>query len=348
MKKICLTLFIILSAYQFSMAQWTTSGTNIYYNSGNVAIGTTTPDAKLVVAGSGIIENLTNTLDQDLKFSLTTTGAIDKYALIAPSTATNLAFGVASLEKMRITNSGYVGIGTTTPGTKLDVNGAISMQSFGNISSQRSTNNNYTNLFLGGAIKDNNDGTFTVIGDGGSNYFAAIRMDNGTSNLGTINFYTGPSTGGSNYTVTNANLASNLCMTMTNGNVAIGTTDPKGYKFAVNGNAIATSMTVKLNSNWPDYVFKKDYQLPSLEEVKTYIDQNHHLPEMPSEDKIAKDGVNLGEMNKLLVKKMEELTLYLIEKDNKDKEQTAQLTSQQEQINKLKGQIELLIKNSSK
>ncbi|MFI5163410.1 MAG: hypothetical protein ACHQHN_19175 [Sphingobacteriales bacterium] len=98
-----------------------------------------------------------------------------------------------------------------------------------------------------------------------------------------------------------------------NGNVSIGTTNPQDYKLAVNGSAIATSMTVKLYANWPDYVFKKDYQLPKLTDIKTYIDANHRLPDMPSEQQIAKDGLNLGEMNKLLVKKVEELTLYLID-----------------------------------
>jgi hypothetical protein len=96
-------------------------------------------------------------------------------------------------------------------------------------------------------------------------------------------------------------------------------------------------MTVKLYSDWPDYVFKKDYQLPSLKEVKAYIDRNQHLQEMPSEQEIAKDGLNLGEMNKLLVKKVEELTLYLIEKDNKDKQQ-------QEQIDQLIKQVKSLLK----
>jgi hypothetical protein len=121
------------------------------------------------------------------------------------------------------------------------------------------------------------------------------------------------------------------------GNVGVGTADTKGYKFAVNGSAIATSMTVKLYANWPDYVFKKNYQLPSLKEVKAYIDKNRHLPEMPSEQEIAKDGLNLGEMNKLLVKKVEELTLYLIEKDKKDKQQ-------QEQIDQLIKQVKSLRK----
>lgn len=103
---------------------------------------------------------------------------------------------------------------------------------------------------------------------------------------------------------------------VSSGNVGIGTTDTKGYKLAVNGNVIATSMIVKLYANWPDYVFKKSYKLPSLLEVKSYIDKNQHLPEMPSETDVKQNGINLGEMNKILTKKIEEPTLYLIDQQN--------------------------------
>jgi hypothetical protein len=138
----------------------------------------------------------------------------------------------------------------------------------------------------------------------------------------------------------------NTVLNPNGGSVAIGTSNPAGYMFAVNGSAVATSMTVKLNVNWPDYVFKKDYQLASLQEVKTYIDQNHHLPEMPSAEQISKDGLNLGEMNKLLTKKVEELTLYLIEKDQQQKKQADELKMQQDEIQQLKEQVQILIKTT--
>lgn len=130
------------------------------------------------------------------------------------------------------------------------------------------------------------------------------------------------------------------------GNVGIGTTDTKGYKLGVNGSVIATSVTVKLNSAWPDYVFKSAYQLPSLTEVKSYIDQNQHLPEIPSAEEVEKNGQNLGEMNKLLMKKVEELTLYAIENEQKDKEKDKLLTSLQEQINLLKQQLTAITGNA--
>ncbi|WP_052496345.1 hypothetical protein [Pedobacter lusitanus] len=105
------------------------------------------------------------------------------------------------------------------------------------------------------------------------------------------------------------------------GNVGIGTNNPT-EALSVNGNIRSKEIKVEAE-NWPDYVFKPDYQLPSLADVKTYIDKNQRLPDMPSEHEVAKQGVQLGEMNKLLVKKIEELTLYLID-----------LKSENEQIKK--------------
>lgn len=104
------------------------------------------------------------------------------------------------------------------------------------------------------------------------------------------------------------------------GNVAIGTTDPKGYKLAVAGNVIAESVTVKLQGYWPDYVFEDNYILPDLHETESFIKANRHLPGIPSAREVEENGISLGEMNAKLLKKIEELTLYLIEK-NKDIEE---------------------------
>ncbi len=100
------------------------------------------------------------------------------------------------------------------------------------------------------------------------------------------------------------------------GFVGIGTTTPR-EALSVNGSIRSKEVKVE-TSNWPDYVFKQTYRLKSLAEVKSFIDKNHHLPEIPTKIEVATDGQNLGEMNKLLLKKIEELTLYLIDlkKDN--------------------------------
>jgi hypothetical protein len=219
-----------------------------------------------------------------------------------------------ALSGLRVDQNGNVGIGTSSPDAKLAVNGNISFTGgSGSLSSNRSPINGYTNLFLGGAIADQANGSYKVFTDGGSNFFSAIKMDNWGGNVGAIKFYSGQSTGGTSYNISNAELENYARMTIVNGNVGIGTTDPKGYKLAVAGKAIAEEVTVKLQANWPDYVFEPTYQLSPLDSIKTYIDKNKHLPEVPSAKEMEKNGVNLGEMNMLLLKKIEELTLYVIE-----------------------------------
>jgi hypothetical protein len=127
----------------------------------------------------------------------------------------------------------------------------------------------------------------------------------------------------------------NMTINPNGGNVGIGTANPGSFKLAVNGGIHSQSVNVDL-TGWSDYVFKQDYKLPSLTEVKSYMDQNHHLPDMPSEQEVVKDGINLGEMNKLLTKKVEELTLYPLQ----EQEQTGKLIkAQQQEINLLKKQF---------
>jgi hypothetical protein len=100
------------------------------------------------------------------------------------------------------------------------------------------------------------------------------------------------------------------------GSVGIGTTNPGSYKLAVAGKIAATGevkVFVDGTTNFPDYVFDPSYKLPTLEETEKYIQENHHLPEVPTAADIAKDGMSLNEMNIILLKKVEELTLHLIE-----------------------------------
>lgn len=112
------------------------------------------------------------------------------------------------------------------------------------------------------------------------------------------------------------------------GNVGIGTITPN-EKLSVNGKIRAHEVKVE-TANWPDYVFEQDYKILGLQELAAYIKINKHLPEMPSALEVSKNGVELGEMNKLLLKKIEELTIYLIE--------------QNKEINKLKQDLSVLKK----
>lgn len=121
----------------------------------------------------------------------------------------------------------------------------------------------------------------------------------------------------------------NLLMVKANGSVGIGTTDTKGYKLAVNGSGIFTQVKVKVFNAWPDYVFSDNYSLPSLQSLEQFINVHKHLPEIPGEKEVLADGQDLGEMNRLLLKKVEELTLYIIQLNKK-------VDAQQEEISKLK------------
>ncbi|KXX71242.1 hypothetical protein [Flammeovirga sp. SJP92] len=95
------------------------------------------------------------------------------------------------------------------------------------------------------------------------------------------------------------------------GKVGIGTTTPDAM-LAVNGNIKAKEVKVT-NENWPDYVFEDSYALKPLSEVEAHIKKYKHLPDVPSAKEIEEDGVNLGESDAVLLRKVEELTLYLIE-----------------------------------
>lgn len=96
------------------------------------------------------------------------------------------------------------------------------------------------------------------------------------------------------------------------GYVGIATANPDAY-LTVNGDVHAKSVRVDLSVPGPDYVFERDYKLPSLSVLDAFIQTNKHLPEVSSAKEMEKNGVNLGDMNMTLLKKVEELTLYVIE-----------------------------------
>jgi hypothetical protein len=103
-----------------------------------------------------------------------------------------------------------------------------------------------------------------------------------------------------------------------------------------NGNLWSKQVVVALTNPWADYVFKSTYRLSTLAEVKAYIAKNHHLADMPSEQEVVKSGINLGEMDIKLLRKVEELTLYLVDlkRDNDElRQQNKTLKQNQQAIN---------------
>lgn len=95
-----------------------------------------------------------------------------------------------------------------------------------------------------------------------------------------------------------------------NTGIGIGTNNPQ-YKLDVNGTIRAKE--VKVETGWADFVFSPDYSLPALSEVEAHIKEHKHLPGIPTEAEVKKNGANLGEMNVMLLQKVEELTLYMIQ-----------------------------------
>ena len=98
------------------------------------------------------------------------------------------------------------------------------------------------------------------------------------------------------------------------GNVGIGTTTTGSHKLAVEGTIGARGITVTSVNPWPDYVFKPGYSLRTLADIESYIQVHQHLPGIPSAAEINESGgIELAEMNRKLLEKVEELTLYIIQ-----------------------------------
>lgn len=116
-----------------------------------------------------------------------------------------------------------------------------------------------------------------------------------------------------------------------NGNVGIGTDNPQ-EKLSVNGTVLAKKVIVKADG-WPDYVFSRNYKLRSLNSIEAYISKYHHLPDVPSASKVEKGGLDVGSIQAALLRKIEELTLYMLKqgKEMEDlKKEIVALKSSQE------------------
>ncbi len=110
------------------------------------------------------------------------------------------------------------------------------------------------------------------------------------------------------------------------GKVGIGTTAPT-TALTVKGTILATKIQILSDDEIPasDYVFKEDYKLKTLNEVEEFVNENKHLPEVPSAKEFKENGYSVGEMDDILLRKIEELTLYIID--------------QQKEIDELKKQV---------
>ncbi|SHF79396.1 hypothetical protein SAMN03080594_107160 [Arenibacter palladensis] len=274
---------LLINGAPLPESPWSLSGSNTFYNAGRVGIGTNNPGFALDVAGT---VNATNLLINGAPL---------------PGSPWSLS-GVNTFY-----NAGRVGIGTNNPGFALDVAGTV----------------NATNLLINGAPLPASPWSVS----GSETYYISGNVGIGTNNPnfdldvdGTINansiLINGTLITASPWTVSGTNVYYNA-----GGRVGIGITNvPNGYALAVDGNVLAEEIRVELSQNWPDFVFTKNYDLPTLKEVERHILEKGHLENIPSAAEVRLNGIMLGEMNAKLLQKIEELTLYIIDQQKEIEE----------------------------
>jgi hypothetical protein len=211
----------------------------------------------------------------------------------------------SSLERMKIDRLGNIGIGTSNPAAPLDI--------------QRPVN-------ITGA-----NSHFYLRQSAGGSFGVKLSMDNtaltGGKNWELINTSDDASEGGGKFFFFNRTDSKYGLVMDSDGNTGIGTLHPT-QKLSVNGN-IAARKVIITQTVWSDYVFASDYKLRSLGSLEAFIKQNHHLPDIPSAKEVEEKGISVGDNQALLLKKIEELTLYIID--------LKKITEkQQRQINRLK------------
>jgi hypothetical protein len=148
----------------------------------------------------------------------------------------------------------------------------------------------------------------------------------------------------------NSNIWFSTANSTSNGKIYLGSTAvypnaTGNYRLFVEGGILTEKVKVALRSsaNWADYVFANDYKLMPLNEVEAFVKTNKHLPGIDSAEQLAKDGIDVAQMQSKQMEKIEELTLYIIDQDKKIAEQAKALEKNSKELEALKLQIQALI-----
>jgi hypothetical protein len=298
-------------------------------SNGFVGIGSTatTPQTRLQVGGDILATTSTGVPASAAQIHANTTFSTfglpdytwsgDLQTGIFHPAAKTIGFAIGNTEAVRIASNGFIGVGITNPTQMLHMNnGAILLQ--GNVSGLGGPQ-----ILLGGT-----PGVQTY-GQYGIEYESAAMA--GAANGG-LNFWkpflsTGVGANNILFLSDNAmvgvNTPSPTAQLTVNGTTLIGDPSvvslPAGYKLYVQTGILTEKVRVSVvnSGTWADYVFADKYALPSLQEVAGYIKTNKHLPGIPSAAEVEKNGVDLVEMDAALLKKIEEMTLYMMEQNKR-------------------------------
>ncbi len=325
MKKVLLILALSFVAVSYvSAQQWVSTQNNnlvVYPDTTKVGIGTGIPTEKLHLVEGAIRLGRKQTTFPYPQTPLFWTNPCIKFGnaenikigLWGSFTTTTLSFKAPKF----YFETGSVGIGTSNPQYKLDVNGKLYLHAV-------STENGWGQSFLQWP------GHKLIMGSPVGNYMhVSVDLKPGGASDGPLfsQFLMYTALGENQYEERIKLNTIENCWLNNTGYVGIGTTNPQ-YKLDVNGTLRAKEIIVSIPSG-ADYVFDSDYTLRPLSEVSEFITAHHHLPEIPSAEEMKANGVNMNEMQIQLLQKIEELTLYILQQEKEIqelKEQVYELT----------------------